>query len=350
MARDEGVRRALLRWYARHARDLPFRRTADPYRILVAEVALQQTRVEQGLPFLERFLDRFPTVEALAAATEEDVLLAWEGLGYYRRARSLRAAALEIKARFDGKVPSKYDDLVGLPGVGPYTAGAVASIAFGERVPAVDGNAVRVLSRLFMIEEDASAPSGLAAFQKKARELMGRAAPGAFNQALMEVGATLCRPVSPLCGKCPVAGACAARKDGSVRDFPVRAPSAPLPEVEVAFALVERQGRVLAVRRGKKGLLAGLWALPGGEVRSSESPREALARHLAELGLSITEFSVVDERRKVFSSRVWDARVYRCTVEGRGSPLEHARWFNARERAAVPFVPFQRDLLDGGGG
>ena len=291
-------------------------------------------------------MEKFPTVEALAAASEEAVLLAWEGLGYYRRARSLRAAAVEITRRFGGKVPPRFDDLVQLPGVGPYTAGAIASIAFGERVPAVDGNAVRVLARLFMIDEDASAPSGLEVFRAESLSLMGKADPGAFNQALMELGAMLCRPIEPRCGECPVGEACAARREGLIEQYPSRAPSAPLPQVEVAFALVERKGRVLAVRRGKKGLLAGLWALPGGEVRSSEGPREALGRHLADFGLSLTDLREIDSRRKAFSSRVWDARVYRCSVEGRSSPLEHARWFNAEERAKVPFVPFQRELLE----
>jgi A/G-specific adenine glycosylase len=302
--------------------------------------------VEQALPFLERFFERFPTIEDLAAASEEDVLHSWEGLGYYRRARSLRAAAADIVKRHGGEVPSSYEALVELPGVGSYTAGAVASIAFGARVPAVDGNAARVLARLFMIGDDPSTPAGLSAFQVEALALMGKADPATFNQALMELGATLCRPREPRCGECPVTSECLARRGEAVEDYPLRSPAAPLPHVEVAFALVERGGRVLAVRRGKKGLLAGLWALPGGEVRDSESPRETLGRHLADFGLSITELAEFDQRRKVFSSRVWDARVYRCTVKGRGSPLEHARWFSREDRAMVPFVPFQRELLD----
>lgn len=335
-----------MRWYRANARNLPIRRTRDPYRILVAEVALQQTRIEQGLPFLKRFFAQFPTVEALAAASEEEVLLAWEGLGYYRRARSLLSAAKDIVREHGGKVPADIDALLRLPGVGPYTAGAVASIAFGKRVPAVDGNAARVLSRFFMIAEDASTPAGLRAFQDHAVKMMGRADPGSFNQALMEVGALLCTPRAPRCGECPLSDACGAWRHDVVEEYPLRGPSAPLPEVEVAFALVERKGRVLAVRRGKKGLLAGLWALPGGEVRSSEGPRETLGRHLADFGLSLKEIREIDSRRKAFSSRVWDARVYRCDVEGPTSQLEHARWFSEDDREKVPFVPFQRELLD----
>ena len=175
---------------------------------------------------------------------------------------------------------------------------------------------------------------------------MGRADPGTFNQALMELGATLCRPRSPLCRECPLEESCAARKAGLAEDYPVRSPAAALPEVQVAFALVERKGRVLSVRRGKTGLFAGMWALPGGAIRDAQSPREALARHLGWHGLTIKEMREVDLRRKVFSSRVWNARIYACDVQGRGSPLEHARWFTPEERAKVPFVPFQRELLD----
>ncbi len=346
MTREENIRGALLSWYGRHARDLSFRRTRDPYRILVAEVALQQTRVDQGLPFLEQFFERFPTVEALAAASEDEVLRAWEGLGYYRRARSLRTAAQQIVALHDGKVPASADELAKLPGVGPYTAGAVASIAFGARVPAVDGNAARVLSRLFLIGEDSSTPSGLREFQGRALALMGRAAPGTFNQALMELGALVCRPVAPACGECPVAPHCKALAEGAVEDYPRARPRAVLPEVEVAFAVVERRGRVLAVRRGRGGLLAGLWALPGGEVRGSESPEQAISRHLGYCGLKVASSREVDHRRKPFSSRVWDARVYRCAVKGSTPLLEDARWFTRADRAKVPFVPFQREILD----
>ncbi len=347
MGREVAIRKALKAWFRQNARDLPFRRTHDPYQILVAEVALQQTRVEQGVPFLERFLSTFPAVESLASASEEEVLLAWEGLGYYRRARSLRQAARAIVREHGGKVPADLEDLCKLPGVGPYTAGAVASIAFGIAAPAVDGNAARVLSRLFMIESDGSTASGLQSCRERAQALLDPEDPGSSNQALMELGALVCRPRAPRCGECPVARHCLAYREGQVAQFPRPRAHVQLPEVEVAFALVERKGRVLAVRRGKGGLLAGLWALPGGEVRESESPRQALERQLAACGLSIRTLREVDRRRKVFSSRVWDARVYRCAVEGRARTLEHARWFTAKDRAKVPFVPFQRQLLDG---
>lgn len=346
MRQDPAIRRALLAWYRRRARDLPFRRTRDPYRILVAEVALQQTRMEQGLPFLERFLEKFPTVEALAQATEDEVLRAWEGLGYYRRARSLRAAARAVVERHGGQLPATFAELVELPGLGPYTAGAVASIAFGERVPAVDGNAARVLSRLFLIDSQPSSTSGLQRYRARAEALLDPRDPGRFNQALMELGALVCRPRAPACGACPLRSKCMAFKTDRVDEFPPRRPRPLLPEVEVAFALVERGGRVLAVRRGRGGLLAGMWALPGGEVREAESPEQSLQRHLSDCGLRLTSAKEIERRRKEFSSRVWNARVFRCHVSGRAQGLEHARWFAADDREKVPFVPFQRALLE----
>ncbi len=347
MRSEAAVRRALLRWYRQNARDLPFRRTRDPYAVLVTEVALQQTRISAGQPFLSRFLRQFPTVEALAEADEDEVLRAWEGLGYYRRARLLRQAARQIVSRHGGKVPSSFEELRALPGVGPYTAGAVASIAFGLPVPAVDGNAARVLSRLLLVEAEVSSGAGLREYREIAQRLLEPKDPAAFNQGLMELGSLVCLPRRPKCGDCPLSKDCKAFKTGKVAGFPPRAPRPALPEVEVAFAVVERQGRVLAVRRGRGALLAGLWGLPGGEIRAEESPEETLAYHLGRYGLKLAAARQIDRRRKAFSSRVWDARVFACRVEGRARLQEHARWFAPSDRQKVPFVPFQRELLDG---
>ena len=346
MTKGTFIRAALLRWYRKNARHLPLRRTRDPYAILVAEVALQQTRIRVGGPFLQRFLRQFPTVEALASASEDEVLRAWEGLGYYRRARLLREAAREIVLRHRGKVPETFEALRDLPGVGPYTAGAVASIAFGLRVPAVDGNAARVLSRLFLVPSPVSSGAGLREYREIAARLIDPGDPGAFNQALMELGSLVCKPRRPRCGACPLSKHCKAFKGEKVAKFPPPAPRPALPEVAVAFALVERQGRVLAVRRGRGALLAGLWGLPGGEVRAEESPEETLAHHLGRYGLSLKTAREVDRRRKEFSSRVWDARVFACSVAGRAKRTEHARWFGPADRAKVPFVPFQRELIE----
>jgi len=337
--------RALVAWYRRSARDLEFRRTRDPWRVLVAEVVLQQTRVEQGSARLRRFLERYPTPRDLAASSEEEVLREWEGLGYYRRATSLRAAAAHIVERHGGQVPSGPTDLRALPGVGPYTAGAVASIAFGKPVPAVDGNAARVLSRLFMVGEELGTAASGRQLREHALSLHGGADPGTINQALMELGALVCTARAPRCGECPVSRWCQARAAGEVASYPVRPRRRALPEVEVAFAVVEWEGRVLAVRRKQGALLSGLWSLPGGDLEPAETFEAAARRYVRRWGVQPSEMEEVSHQRKVFSSRVWDARVFRCTARGRGDTPGGVLWLSARDLERVPFVPFHREIL-----
>lgn len=341
--------RALVDWYRRNARDLEFRRTQDPWRVLVAEVVLQQTRVDQGARRVARFLERFPTPAALAGATKDDVLREWEGLGYYRRATNLHAAARRIVEQHGGQVPRSVADLEALPGVGPYTAGAVASIAFSVPAPAVDGNAARVLSRLFMVGEVTGTAAATRALRGHALSLHGSADPGAINQAVMELGSLVCTPRDPACGECPVSRWCQARAAGEVDSYPVRAKRAPVPEVEVAFAIVEREGRVLAVRRKKGALLSGLWSLPGGELEAAETFESAARRNVRQWGVRPTRLEEVSRQRKVFSSRVWDTRVFRCQDRGDGAGAEDALWLTARDLERVPFVPFHREILASAG-
>jgi A/G-specific adenine glycosylase len=270
------LRRALLQHYDDHRRPLPWRREPDPYRILVAEFMLQQTRVETVVPYYERWLRRFPDLLTLADAPPDDVLKAWEGLGYYRRARNLHAAAIAVCERHGGALPRDPETLRGLPGVGEYTAGAVASIAYGVVAPAVDGNVRRVLARL----TDEPAP-GAARLRELATVLVDPDRPGAFNQALMELGATVCTPRSPSCGRCPLAAWCHAHARGTQEDRPSAPPRRQIPEEQRAVAvLVDSARRVLLVRRPASGLLAGLWEHPSVVVRSPRTAAAA-ARRLA---------------------------------------------------------------------
>ncbi len=240
----------LLRWYEANRRDLPWRRTTDPYRILLSEVMLQQTRVETVLPYYARFLRLFPTAKALAAARPQTVLRAWAGLGYYSRARSLRAAAQSIQR---SGFPSTYEGLLDLPGVGRYTAAAVASIAFGLPRAVIDGNVRRLLARLFACQDG---------FEEKAEALLDRKRPGDFNQAMMELGATVCLPRNPRCSACPLAGRCAAFGSTRVKQFPARRPQAACQTVELRLAVVERGGRILLAPPGTAPLWPGFWSLP----------------------------------------------------------------------------------------
>ena len=326
---------------------MPWRRTKDPYRILLAEYILQRTRVASGLRYYERFLERFPTIEALAAAPEDEVLRAWEGLGYYRRARNLRAAAQAIVRDHGGCIPPDAAGLAALPGIGPYTAGAVASIAFGERTAAVDGNVTRVVSRLFQIEEDVTRPAGRVLVRQRAEELVSAERPGAFNQAMMELGATMCVPRRPLCPTCPLADVCLARAAGMQTSLPRTPPPRSPKTVSVAFAVVQSRGRTLLVRRGDSGLLAGLWSLPGGEVPSMDRGRATLRELvLAQTGLRVSVGESLGAIDHAFSHRRWVGTVLRAAPRGRGTLRPGARWVTPAEARDLPLVPDHRKILD----
>ncbi|MBM4183343.1 MAG: A/G-specific adenine glycosylase [Gemmatimonadetes bacterium] len=278
------LRAALLDHYDRACRALPWRGEADPYRILVSEVMLQQTRVETVVPRYGQWLQRFPDLASLAGAHEDEVLKAWEGLGYYRRARNLHRAAQLARERPDGALPSSYAELRELPGLGEYTAGAVASIAFGEAVPAADGNVRRVLARLF----DQPRPSA-SWLRDQAAALVHPDRPGDWNQALMELGATLCTPRAPRCAECPVAAWCAARAAGTEGERPERV-RRPSPRRSVfALAVLHAGGRVLLERRPLGGLLAGMWALPEAEVGGAAEARSAAVGLASARDLDVSE-------------------------------------------------------------
>jgi A/G-specific adenine glycosylase len=256
------LRSALLEHYDRTRRELPWRDDPDPYRIWVSEVMLQQTRVETVIPYYRSWLERFPDVQALAAADADAVLLAWQGLGYYRRARNLHAGARLVCERFGGEVPRTSSELRALPGVGEYTAGALASIAFDEAVPAVDGNVKRVFARLL----DEPAP-GAAMLRGLARKLVDPDRPGDWNQALMDLGATVCTPRRPECGRCPLARWCGAHAAGTEEDRPAPRSRAEVPEsTRVTAVIVDGREHALVERQPEQGLLGGLWAFPSVEA------------------------------------------------------------------------------------
>jgi len=272
----------LLEWYRDHARDLPWRRTSDPYYIWVSEIMLQQTRVESVIPYYLSWIDRFPTMEDLAKANEEDVLSLWEGLGYYRRAINLHRGVKEIHASYGGIIPEDPILLQKLPGVGPYTAGAIASIAFDQPAPILDGNIRRLFSRLFNIHDEPGTSKAEKIFQEIARDLIPEEYPGDFNQALMELGALVCIPKKPGCDRCPLILDCKARQLGIQDELPIRKEKSPLPHFQVTAAICQSGSRVLLAKRPLKGLLGGMWEYPGGKQEGGESLQEALKREIQE--------------------------------------------------------------------
>ncbi|OWA35632.1 A/G-specific adenine glycosylase [Saccharibacillus sp. O16] len=307
--------RELLIWYDRSKRDLPWRRHRDPYFIWVSEIMLQQTRVDTVIPYFNRFIERFPTIQDLAEAPQEDVVKMWEGLGYYSRARNLQAAAQQIVELHGGQMPSEREHVFALKGVGPYTAGAILSIAFNQPEPAVDGNVMRVLSRYFLIEDDIAKPKTRVAMEKMIPALIPEGRASDFNQALMELGALICTPKSPHCLICPVMEHCRGRIEGMERELPIKTKAKkPRPEQRLAVLLEgsgEREGRVLVRRRPKTGLLASMWELPhiavGGEDLGLDVVQ--LEELLEDRGLTWSPMSPYMTAEHTFSHIHWTMRV-----------------------------------------
>lgn len=320
--------RELLAWYREIKRDLPWRINRDPYRVWVSEIMLQQTRVDTVIPFYNAFMSRFPTVKALAEAPEEEVLKRWEGLGYYSRARNLQAGAREVMERYGGIVPDDKASVAGLKGVGPYTTGAIMSIAFNRAEPAVDGNVMRVLSRFFCLEEDIAKPATRVGIEKLAASLIPEGAAGDFNQGLMELGALVCTPKSPGCLTCPVMEHCAGRLAGREHELPVKTKAKPpRPEFRAAVIVTGQAGnagKILVRQRPDTGLLAQMWELPHLLLPSdmagmfdAQAPKEQgeLAAMLGQMvdtetGLLIRPRSWFMDADHVFSHIHWFMRVY----------------------------------------
>ena len=287
LPKDEIARR-LLDWYGRHARRLPWRDQPEPYRVWVSEIMLQQTRVETVIPYFERWMQRFPTLESLASAAEQDVLQAWEGLGYYSRARNLHRASRQVMEEHQGQIPSDREALERLRGIGRYTAGAIASIAFGKDEPALDANIRRVLARVFNVAVPARSPEGERILWGLARDVLPSGAAGDFNQALMDLGSSICTPRAPACLLCPIEAGCQARALGVQEARPVLEARQAVPHYTVTAAVIQSGGQVLIARRPSNGLLGGMWEFPGGKVEQGETLPECLRREiLEELGVSI---------------------------------------------------------------
>ncbi len=320
----------LLAWYAQARRRLPWRERPDPYAVLVAEVMAQQTRLETVLPYFERWMTRFPTVEALAQAEEQEVLALWEGLGYYRRARHLHRAAQEIVARHGGRIPTEPSQLAALPGIGPYTAAAVASIAFGRDVAVVDGNVLRVFARLFAIEEPVDTAAGRRTIERLAAEHLPPGQASAYNQALMDLGAQVCTPRQPNCAACPVRDLCRAYAQGDPTAYPRRKPKRPVPHYTVTAAVIRRNGQVLLAQRPPHGLLGNLWEFPGGKVEPGETLPQALIREIREeLGVTIRVGDPLGIYRHAYSHFKVTLHAFLCRLEqGTPRPIEaqDVRW------------------------
>lgn len=322
----------LLRWYRAHARELPWREERNPYRTWVSEVMLQQTKVEAARAYYTNWLEKFPTPQAVAAADESEVLHAWQGLGYYSRARNLQRAMREVAADYDGEIPADEAALRALPGVGPYMAGAILSLAFNRPVPAVDGNVLRVISRLYGRDDDIMKAKARREVTALVAKIMPQDEPGAFNEALMDLGATVCIPKAPRCEACPLRADCVAYKTGRTRELPVRIVRTKQQLRYVAVAVWERDGAYLLRKRPARGLLASMWEFPSGEGETAAAARADLtAKWAPELGETCWE------RRHVFSHRIWEMCARRATAL-RPPEKEEIGMFGAAELLKLPLA------------
>lgn len=327
----ENFTRSVLSWYDAGHRDLPWRRTKDAYRIWISEIMLQQTRAETVISYYERFLARYPTVEALAGAKEDELLKAWEGLGYYSRARSLQKAARIIVSEYGGRLPQTVKELEALPGIGSYTAGAIASIAYGVPAAAVDGNVERVLCRYDAVTQEMGTPAARRRIWARAQELVPQDRPGAFANAMMEMGATLCTPRNPACLLCPVRASCKGYAQGIAASLPNK-PKKKAQRVENrSVLLVFSRGRVLTVLRREK-LLGGLSVFPDA---LDESDPAALCAYLARLGVPAAYDAALGHARHVFTHIIWEMDIHALEAETR-APVEDGAWVTAQELAALP--------------
>ncbi|MEH7239111.1 A/G-specific adenine glycosylase [Bacillus sp. JJ1562] len=338
----------LIEWFEKEQRDLPWRQDQDPYKVWVSEIMLQQTRVDTVIPYFENFVSKFPTIEALAEAEQEKVLKAWEGLGYYSRVRNLHAAVKEVAETYDGKVPNTPREISSLKGVGPYTTGAILSIAYGIPEPAVDGNVMRVLSRIISVWDDIAKPKTRQLFEAIVREIISKENPSAFNQALMELGALICVPGNPACLLCPVREHCRAYAEGVQKELPVKSKKkAPTAVSMAAVVLQDKEGRFLIHKRPEKGLLANLWEFPNHEtILDLQAPKEQLSEFIkmeyevdAKIGQAYTTI------QHVFSHLIWNITVFEGHIEGSMDEKDDLKLVSLEELEEFTFPVSHQKIL-----
>jgi A/G-specific adenine glycosylase len=352
-----GFQEDLVTWFLDNQRELPWRESKDPYRVWVSEIMLQQTRVDTVIPYYQAFMREFPTLEALANAEEDRILKAWEGLGYYSRVRNLQTAVREVVEKYEGTVPETRKEISSLKGVGPYTAGAILSIAYGKPEPAVDGNVMRVLSRIFLIEEDIAKPKTRKVFEDILYDLVSKEDPSSFNQGLMELGALICTPTSPGCLLCPVREHCKANHKGVQAELPIKSKKKKQTAKEMAAVVLwNENNEVLIEKRPETGLLARLWQFPNIETNGTAGQREKLIEVMdTEYKMDVQVGEVIQKVEHVFSHLIWNITVYKAKIAGRPDLVEETRkWVQPDEIEQFAFPVshqkiIQQTLLIAGG-
>jgi A/G-specific adenine glycosylase len=340
----------LLKWYRRNKRSLPWRDHPDPYAVWVSEIMLQQTRVEAVIPYFERWMRLFPTIRALAAASEQEVLNAWEGLGYYTRARNLHRAAKIVAEKFGGELPRDLDELRKLPGIGRYTLGAVSSIAFGMNIPALDGNIKRVYARIFDLVEPVDSSAGEKMLWEIAENILPKNEAGDYNQALMDLGATICVPKNPRCLVCPVMELCDARANGTQNERPVKLPKRDVPHHIYAAGVIIQRGRVLLAKRPSQGLLGGMWEFPNGRVDQNppgglvEALQTGYNIRLRASQRNIQRMELLGVVHHGYSHFSVEVHVYLCELESLPHGARNLKWVWIKDLEEYPMGKIDRQI------
>jgi A/G-specific adenine glycosylase len=333
--------RTLLSWYDKNKRDLPWRKTGDPYKIWLSEVMLQQTQVKTVIPYYQRWLKKFPFIQDLATAPEQEVLKLWEGLGYYNRCHNFQKAAQLVCKHYNGKVPNHPDLFLALPGVGPYILAAVMSIAFKHALPVVDGNVLRVFTRYMELWDDIAKSETRKKIYQYLMDLIPKANPGDYNQAMMELGALICTPKNPTCSSCPLKKSCQAKAKGMVDSLPVRAKKKKTPLYRVALAVILRNDKFLIQKRPTTGHLAGMWEFPGGKIKINESAKQAVTRECwEELDASVKIIQKLKMVKHAYTHFKIELNIFICRLSSSTvRPLQDQpiKWIRPEEVSLYPF-------------
>lgn len=351
MITPQAIATKLLPWFSANQRCMPWRSNRTPYRVWISELMLQQTRVDQAMPYFRRFMRRFPSLKSLAEASQEEVLKLWEGLGYYSRARNLHKAAQIITHDYHGRFPRTAEEMMKLPGVGSYTAAAIGSLACNLDLAVLDGNVIRVLSRLQAYTRDPSTTIARRELQAMADELMVRGDAGRYNEAMMELGATICMPKNPQCNVCPLSSHCLGYQSGRPIDYPVKAAKKKVPHMVVGAAVVaNRKGDILVAQRRDTDMLGGLWEFPGGKQETGETIQQCIARELKEeLGINVDVGDFLITVKHAYSHFTMDLHTYHAKIRsGRPRPIhcQDYRWIGISDLRNLPYSKADLKIIE----
>jgi len=344
------IQKNLIKWFVQNQRDLPWRKTYDPYQVWISEIMLQQTQIKTALPYFDRWMRAFPDIRSVADAHEDKVLKLWEGLGYYSRARNLQKAAKMIMEKYEGRFPDQFEEILDLSGIGRYSAGAITSIGFNQNWPVVDGNVIRVLARLSGFTENTRLPKNVKRFWGWAEQLIPKGQARFFNQGMMELGALVCAPKNPKCNDCPLQKICVANRKGIAENLPNRGESQAKISIRVTCAVIRHKGKIFIQKRPNKGLMGGLWEFPGGKTKQGETDQRAIHREIKEeLGVTIKNVKKISRIKHGYTKFDVDLHCFSADLDDgkiRLTAATEGKWVSQKSLKKFAFPAADRKLIE----